>query len=241
MKRQFYVYIHYKPNGDPFYVGKGLLSRANNFMGRNPHYRNTVLKYGTDNISVEVFPCKTEKAALQREVELIAQLRAEGFNLTNKTDGGEGTSGYVFSTADHVKHSAALKIALANPITKSRMCEAAKGNKNGLGYKHTEDALLKLAVAAKGNQHGRDPSPEVSLRISEAQKLRWSNQGERARQSARIAKVMSDPMMRARTSIAVKLKMEDPVIRSKISKALKGKPWSAKRRAAQEVKRNTFI
>ena len=42
----YYVYLHKKPNGEVFYVGKGTKLRAWSKHGRNEHWNNIVKKYG---------------------------------------------------------------------------------------------------------------------------------------------------------------------------------------------------
>lgn len=67
MTLQFYTYLHCKPNGDPFYVGKGCDTgsgrRSHAFGQRTKHHKNVVAKYGRDNIKVFVFPCESEAQA----------------------------------------------------------------------------------------------------------------------------------------------------------------------------------
>lgn len=93
--KQFYTYLHCKPNGEPFYVGKGTGKRCYEFFKsrRSEHHLNIVRKYGRENIMIFVFPCDSEKQAFNDEIQQISQLRSEGFNLVNHTDGGEGHSG----------------------------------------------------------------------------------------------------------------------------------------------------
>jgi hypothetical protein len=82
----------------PYYVGKGSGKRAYQIK-RNKH-TDAVTKYLLDNGIQRkvVILCKflTDKAAKEFEVERIAYLRElrEHGILTNKTDGGEGVSGY---------------------------------------------------------------------------------------------------------------------------------------------------
>lgn len=91
----FYVYIHKRPDGRPFYVGKGTGRRAFDFSPsrRTLHHQNIVRKYGRDNIVVEVIPCDDEASAFGLEKALISEHRPRG--LVNLTDGGEGAAGHV--------------------------------------------------------------------------------------------------------------------------------------------------
>jgi hypothetical protein len=49
---EHYAYIHCKPDGTPFYVGKGSGDRFRVSGARNPYYRRTVNKYGAKNILI---------------------------------------------------------------------------------------------------------------------------------------------------------------------------------------------
>ena len=115
MDKQFYTYLHCKPNGDPFYVGKGCKRRAYKFNKRNPHHSNLIKKYGVTNILIYIFNCDSEEQAFSDEIRQITQLRKEGYLLANKTDGGEGTSGRKWTSYQYQK---------------------MKGNKHGVGVKY---------------------------------------------------------------------------------------------------------
>lgn len=92
--RQFYAYVHARPDGRIFYVGKGHGARSKNLVGRNMYHRNVVDKHGAENILVGEITCSSEEIAFELERGLIKCLKRAGVKLTNMTDGGEGTSGY---------------------------------------------------------------------------------------------------------------------------------------------------
>lgn len=113
----FYTYLHCTPSGDPFYVGKGSGKRAYRLNQRNAHHKAVIAKYGKDNIRIFIFPCESEESAFLDEVHQIAQLRNEGFDLVNHTDGGEGESGYESFDKSRIKTNKA----------KTAICEYCKG------------------------------------------------------------------------------------------------------------------
>ena len=90
---QFYTYLHCKPDGTPFYVGKGSGRRAHEFQRRNRHHEFIVQKYGRKNIKVFIFACESEEQAFSDEIHQISQLRKEDIKLTNVSGGGEGATG----------------------------------------------------------------------------------------------------------------------------------------------------
>ena len=91
---EFYTYTHDKlADGKwlPFYVGKGKGGRAYE-GGRNRYHQRISDKYET---RVTIWNERlVEQEAFAQEIELIAFLKEEGFELTNMTDGGEGVSGW---------------------------------------------------------------------------------------------------------------------------------------------------
>ena len=91
---KFCAYLHVRPDGRVFYVGKGLRRRAHDFSPsrRTDYHRNIVKKYGRESIRVIVVPAANEAEAFRLEQVLIAAHREDG-GLANLTDGGEGCSG----------------------------------------------------------------------------------------------------------------------------------------------------
>lgn len=105
---RFYVYVHYKvSDGKPFYVGKGTAQRAWNKSTRNEYWKRVVAKHG---LRVEiVFDHLTEEESFQVEKDTILEFKYFGYQLTNFTNGGEGSSGFKFSDEQKEKISSAHK------------------------------------------------------------------------------------------------------------------------------------
>lgn len=145
----FCVYIHSKPNGDPFYIGKGRINRAKEFSvsRRNAHYNNIVSKYGRENIVIKIIPCTNEKEAFELEKVHIIIARMGGYDLANYTDGGEGASGR--------KSNDAQLAALAKGRLKGK--KGKKGDRPEFkAYRETEafkDHLKRLAVIGAKHLH----------------------------------------------------------------------------------------
>jgi group I intron endonuclease len=159
MNKDFYTYLHCKPNGDPFYVGKGYKSRAYEFKNnRNTHYLRTIKKYGKENILIYIFECISESQALNDEIQQISQLKQDGYELVNLTDGGEGCSGLKHSEETKQKISKA-KIGVSlptkgRPLSKThklKLSMAKLGKSSGRkGKKNSEESKLKVSIAKKG-------------------------------------------------------------------------------------------
>jgi len=202
--KQFYTYLHCKPNGDPFYVGKGCGVRSHDFHGRNQHHKRIVAKHGKENIEVLVFSRESEQASFDDEIKWIQVLREAGHELANLCDGGEGSSGALRSPETRAKMSKAQK-------GKSRSAESCKkqsvrmtgkkrsidfinkisaiqkGNKRALGHKQTQEHRDKLAISKLGNKNhffGKKHSLDALQKISESSKAR--------RASVETRKKMSD-------------------------------------------------
>lgn len=153
----FYVYAHKRADdGSVFYIGKGTKRRAYN-KSRNSHWKNIVAKHG---YTIEFLATGLdEEFAFLVEQEAIDLYRRRGFVLANKTDGGEGSTGYKH-TQDHK--------------------EALKGNKFGqkswgltfLGKSHTEESRKRMSDSRVGNTNklGKKMPEESKKKLSELKK-----------------------------------------------------------------------
>lgn len=95
----FYVYVLCRPDGRPFYVGKGSGTRYLDHegearIGHKCHKCNTIRKIwqaGGQVVYLTKLTTESEQEAYDEEKRLIALYGRK--NLTNATDGGEGQSG----------------------------------------------------------------------------------------------------------------------------------------------------
>lgn len=155
----FYVYIIYRPDGRPCYVGKGKGNRyrdhfVNNEKGSwNPNLAR-IIKNANRKLCVEIVQdSMSEKHAFSLEESLIREIgrKQNGGPLVNLTDGGEGECGRVVS--EEVRESIRKRM-LGNTFTR--------------GKKHTPEHIEKAAA----KKRGKHPSEETRKKMSEAQKRR---------------------------------------------------------------------
>jgi hypothetical protein len=163
--KKFYVYIHSKPDGTPFYVGKGCGIRAHRFTIRNPHHKNVVNKYGKENIIIGKLECESELMAFEREKWLISLFKGIGIELTNRTDGGEGSSGLVMSEEAKTQISAKLKGQPGRPHTNETKAKISAAN---TGKKRTEEAKMKMG------RKGKIVSAETREKLKAAAHVFWA-------------------------------------------------------------------
>jgi hypothetical protein len=156
MENQFYVYIIFRLDGTPCYVGKGKGKRIekNNYKSHTP-IKNLINKYG--NLpKVKIRENLMEVEAFETEIALIKAIGRfiHGGPLLNMTDGGDGPSGNIHSIE-----------------TKSKMRFAK------IGIKRSEETILKM----KNSKKGIPLSEENKLKISISMKGRNLSQEHKSK------------------------------------------------------------
>jgi hypothetical protein len=143
----FYIYAHYKPDGNIFYIGKGRNKRAWNTYGRNMFWHNTINKHGGYEV-VLLYENLSEEDALRLEKEEITfwGRRKDGGFLINLTDGGEGTSGRKFTQEQLNRHKTACRVRAQTDAWKNKHIAAMKKMQQNETYRvNNRIAMQKLA------------------------------------------------------------------------------------------------
>lgn len=196
----FYTYVWRDAHGSPFYVGKGKGKRAQDIRARSKEFKEV---YALGGCVVEIVDWFIHEAqAHAHEVELIAIYgrREMGGLLVNRTDGGEGTSGWV-------------------PSAETR----AKLSRANSGWVHTPDAIAKMRAANVGRKH----SAETRAKIAASHIGLTHSERSRAKMSeSKIGKKPSDET-RAKLSAARRGKPKSAEHRKRIGDAQRGKVISA--------------
>lgn len=159
----FYTYAHLTEDTNQiFYIGKGTNRRAfERGKDRNPHWASIVNKHGYYATILAYW--KTEAEAYEHEKLLIASLKDIGYNLTNKTPGGEGIpKGYKFSEETKRNMSLSHIGSKRTEETKKKMSASSAWRGHTYvtpgfnGHKHTEESRKKMSVARKGSKQSPD-------------------------------------------------------------------------------------
>jgi len=215
MKTEYYTYAHIRNDTNKiFYIGKGKGKRAWKY-GRNKIWKNIVEKHG---YTVDILAYwSTEAEAFEHEEILIKCFRKMGYELVNRTDGGEGLAGHIHTAETRTKMSirarsrapssaetrAKISIAAKNRIvsleTRIKLAEAGKGRV------HTDEDRAKMSVAAKA----RTPmSAETKAKMSVAAKARSASTEFREMISKRNKGRIRSEETKAKMSAARKAKYE---------------------------------
>ncbi len=191
---QCFVYIDRKPDGTPFYVGKGAAVRVR-VLGRNTFHKNITKKY--PNWTRTVVETAEEQLCREFEVLLIEEIGRRDLKtgpLVNLTDGGEG---------------------MANPSPETR----AKLSAAGTGRRHTADACLRISKANKG----KTIPAKTRAKMSESRKIAMASPEARSRSAESHRGYRASAETKLKQSIAAKLYMASPEARKRVSDALRGK------------------
>jgi hypothetical protein len=154
------AYVHCKPDGTPFYVGKGSRRRAKYLGERNPRHQATVAKYGPKNILVGFFPCSDSDTAYLLEEGLIKRFHAMGHSLANLTAGGDG--GKDPSPETRVRLSKAAKVRGISGKCREANVLSRKGKP--LSLEHKEKIRISLRGRVFSQEHRQNISSSAKKR-----------------------------------------------------------------------------
>lgn len=165
MSNIYYIYAYIrKSNGTPYYIGKGKGDRA-----WNPKHAISVPKDKSKILVME--SGLTEIGALALERRYIRWYGRKDLGtgiLRNKTDGGDGASGLIFSEESRKKIGIAQignKHSLGRKLSESHrkiLSQVNKGNTKNIGRTVSEQTRKKLSEAGKNRKHTNETRAKIS-------------------------------------------------------------------------------
>lgn len=207
----YYAYVHARPDTRDqrgvFYVGKGVGGRCKPLPARNRHHGFVLAKHGADKILVGKLACSSEAQAFELERGLIKCLRRAGVVLTNQTDGGDGSSGYIHTDEAKEAIGKASKLNAQRPEVQAARSEASTRS----NYERWADPEYK----AKASAAMRGKPKTVSEKALAARKLNLSKTSFEAR-SAAAKRRWADPDFKTKMAEKKKAAWADPEKRSKM-------------------------
>lgn len=189
-----YVYVWYKPDGTPFYVGIGQTkirwNPQRSWAARSAFCKAVIRKYGADNILYSVFGVESLLEAQTHEQALIATIGRSDMGagtLTNLTAGGEGA----LLLSEYARDKLRKKWA-ANPDRKQKLSAQSKSAANveraRLRAADPNDAFAKNG-AAQCARINADPELTAKRKAAHAAARDKISAGVRASQEKRSATV----------------------------------------------------
>jgi len=167
MYLQYYVYAYLRKDGTPYYIGKGKDDRA-----WEQHRINNKGVHTPEKSYIIILESNlTEVGALALERRMIRWYGRKDLGtgiLHNRTDGGEGTAGIVFTEDHKSKISNALKGIKRPPQSEKRKSLVSEKLK---GRVKSEETKLKLRLSHNKNSNpvGVKRSEETKQKMREAQ------------------------------------------------------------------------
>jgi len=240
---RFYTYAYLREDRTPYYIGKGQKDRA---------YRKYKGEVNSPQDKSRIIILKqnlTEEEAFKHEIYMIAVFGRKDLGtgiLRNKTNGGDGISGF--------RHSKKSK----NEMSKKR-----KGENNPFyGKKHLPETIIRLSQNKKGMVSvflGKTHSQEARDKISKAKKGKYvgdknpmfgKTHSQETRDKISEANTGRSHSLETRRKISEKIKGENNPFygkthsqeaRDKISKARKGKSCSEELKQKISSSHNKFL
>jgi hypothetical protein len=213
--KKYYVYMFCKPDGTPYYVGKGHGNRTNETGNRSELCKRHIAKYGknTQYVKVDI----TEEQSFKLEIRLVKKYGRIDIGsgiLTNHTNGGEGASNPSKETTE--KRSSSLKATYKDPALKAKLSESKK-----LQWVTKRDSMMSginnPAVKEKQKVQSKDrwENPEYREKVMASRALVNDKRVEN------IRKVKSTKEHKEKLSVGVKSAWEDPKKRAKFIDGMK--------------------
>lgn len=246
----FYVYIIFRLNGIPCYVGKSCRKHRWLYHAKkshNPHLQNIINKSGGELPVIKTREGLPDSEACETEKALIAAIgrNINGGPLVNMTDGGDGLAGHRKSEETKAK----LRTSLAKPEVRKGMSERSLGNTirrgsvasdetreklrlSHLGHVQSAEHREKIGAAHKGTKHtfsaegrARSFAANFGIKKSDAARAKMS--------ASKIGRALTQDH-KDKIGAASKKALADPSVRKKLSDATRAS-WARRKLKVAEL------
>ena len=157
----YYIYAYIRSDGSPYYIGKGTGRRAFKDTSR-------IVPPPKDKSRIIIMENNlTEVGALALERFYIRWYGRKDKNtgiLRNRTDGGDGVVGYVYTEEHRRKISETSKARKHTEETKRKIAQSRIGEKHPFfGKKLSEETRKKMSDARRGQKRSAETRLKISL------------------------------------------------------------------------------
>lgn len=227
---QFYVYILARPNGKPFYVGKGkrdrIYAHENEARRDCPCHKCRVIRKiwrnGGEVQRYKVLTTHDEAEAYAYEVQLIALIGRD--SLVNISEGGLG--GGDFTEAALADIGRASRARWGDPSYRAARLNEIQSRWNDPGYRakiqvswNNPERRKYMSAVSKANWE----NPDYRARVSAGSKAKWADPDIRERMTAKMNAKRREPERRANIGAKTKARMQDPAYRANLAAKTKAK------------------
>lgn len=158
VRLDFYIYVIFRLDGSPCYIGKGCGNRARRLTRRNARLQRIIDGCSGEPPVVIIRDGLSEAAAFEIEAALIRAVgRGRNGPLVNQTDGGEGPSGW--------RHNSLSKAKIAAGHTPERRARAAELARSRAGWKMPQAARERMSRTRTGRKRPPEECQAIRERL----------------------------------------------------------------------------